>query len=164
CVQAVPAPPPRPGRVRCAVLRDHPGPPAGRDPRPMNRRIPLQPSEGWLTLALVMVLALTVAWSLDAAHLVPGVGDLTSYLPIAAVLGVLCGFIGPKVGWGRWTTYLVGVTFAALIVPLLVGNVLAPRDLTDVGLPGDLFARTARATVNAYTDLIIRNRLTTGEV
>ena len=50
-----------------------------------------------------------------------------------ALGGVLVGFIGPKVGWGRWLTYLVGSVFAALIVPLITGSIglrdggLAPR-------------------------------------
>ena len=29
----------------------------------MNRRIPLAPSEGWLTLGLVMVMGLALAWA-----------------------------------------------------------------------------------------------------
>ena len=31
------------------------------------------------------------------------------------------GSSAPKVGWGRWLTYLIGSIFAALIVPLVVG-------------------------------------------
>ena len=38
----------------------------------------------------------------------------------------LSGCIGPKVGWGRWTTHLVGAIFAALLMPLLVGWALMP--------------------------------------
>ena len=31
------------------------------------------------------------------------------------------GSSAPKVGWGRWLTYLIGSIFAALLVPLMVG-------------------------------------------
>ena len=54
-------------------------------------------------------------------------------LVLTAIGGVLAGFIGPKVGWGRWLTYLIGSIFAALLVPLLVGMVArptAPRSTT----------------------------------
>ena len=44
-----------------------------------------------------------------------------------ALFGVLTGFIGAKVGWGRWLTYLVGVAFAALLVPIMTGLVLYPH-------------------------------------
>ena len=35
----------------------------------------------------------------------------------ARLLGVAVGFIGPKVGWGRWTTHGVGALFAGLADP-----------------------------------------------
>ncbi len=49
------------------------------------------------------------------------------FLPVVAAGGVLVGFIGPKVGWGRWTTYLVGAVLAALIVPLFSASIAFPR-------------------------------------
>ena len=65
-----------------------------------------------------------------------------------ALAGVLVGFVGPKVGWGRWTTYLVGALFAALIVPLVAGSLL--RD--DAGLPyaiGEWYHATAASAASA---------------
>ena len=68
-------------------------------------RIPLGPEEGWLSLGLVVVMALTMAWSIDDAGWVLGQGDWTDFLPWAAVLGVLAGFVGSKVGWSRWVAH-----------------------------------------------------------
>ncbi len=119
----------------------------------MNRRIPLAPAEGWVTLGLVIVMGLALAWTIDDARWVLGRAEYLDYLVIPATLGVLAGFIGPKVGWGRWTTYLVGSIFAALIVPLLVGLVQFPA-----GAPlHDLYEATASSVVNAYIDLVIDN-------
>ncbi|HYH93540.1 MAG TPA: transglutaminase domain-containing protein [Candidatus Saccharimonadales bacterium] len=125
----------------------------------MNRRIPLAPAEGWLTVGLVGLLCLSLAWSLDDAQLVLGIADYTDFLTWAAIGGVAIGFIGPKVGWGRWTTILIGTILGALLVPLLVGVVLDPED----GSPGIWFTATATSVVNAFTDLVWENRLSTSE-
>ena len=80
-----------------------------------------RPEEGWLTLALVLAMAITLAWAVDDPAWVNGKGELTDVLQVIAVLGVAFGFIGPKVGWGRWTTHLVGALFAGLLIPILAG-------------------------------------------
>lgn len=124
----------------------------------MQRRIPLQPVEGWLTLGLVLVMCTALALAVDDARWVLGRDDyLDSLLPIA-IAGVLAGFVGPKVGWGRWTTYLVGAVFAALIVPLLAARVAFPGGVASLH---DLYTATATSVVNAYMDLAIRNLATT---
>ena len=46
-----------------------------------------------------------MAWAIDDARWVLGRPDYLDLLVLAAVGGVLVGFIGPKVGWGRWLTY-----------------------------------------------------------
>ena len=91
-------------------------------------------------------MCLTLAWAIDDARWVLGRAEYLDFLVWAAVGGVLVGFIGPKVGWGRWLTYLIGSIFAALIVPLLIGLVAAPErrvdrttcstSTADVGRPG----------------------------
>ncbi len=124
-----------------------------------SRTIPLAPSEGWLTLVLVMILVLTVAWSIDDAQWVLGEDGLTDFLPLAAVLGVTWGFIGAKVGWSRWLTYLLGALMAALLVPLIVGFVLEP----EAGSLGAWYRSTAEAAINAYLDLAWRNKALTQE-
>ena len=77
--------------------------------------------------------------------------DYLDLLVIAAVGGVLVGFIGPKVGWGRWLTFLIGAVFAALLVPLLVALVDFPGGASI----GELYQTTATATVQAYVDIAI---------
>lgn len=115
-----------------------------------GRRFPLAPAEGWFTLILVVILSMTLAASIDDVALVLGREDFTDFLLPMAIAGTLMGFIGAKVGWGRWLTYLIGSTFAALIVPLLVGGILR-----DVGTPFQMFEETARSLVQAGTDLIV---------
>ncbi len=117
------------------------------------------PREEWMTLLLVGVLALVVASSLDDARWILGRRDLTSFLPLAAVLGVGWGFVGAWVGWSRPRTYLLGAVLGALVVPILVGAVLAPG----AGSIGGWYRATADSTIEAYLDLAIRNRALTQE-
>ena len=90
------------------MVRHHAGQAARGDPGPMKRRFTLAPEEGWLTLGLVLLLCLTLAWSVDGARYVLGRDEYLDFLADAAAGGVLVGFIGPKVGWGRWLTFLIG--------------------------------------------------------
>ena len=123
----------------------------------MNRRIPLAPIEGWATVGLALLLCLTFAWSLDDARWVLGRPEYLDFLQWMALGGVLVGFIGPKVGWGRWLTYLMGSIFAALLVPLIVGSVGSRHP----GSWHDLYVATATAVVNAYTDIVVHNQAST---
>ena len=116
------------------------------------------PAEGWLSLFLVAVLAVTVAWSLDDAGLVLGQRNLTHFLPWMAVAGVATGFLGAHAGWNRPVAHLVGAAFAALIVPLVVGSVLDPT-----GSPGARYQATADASVNAVLDFAVRGLPVTRE-
>ena len=117
----------------------------------MNRRIPLAPAEGWLTVGLVGLLCVTMAWSIDDVAPILARGDFTDLLAPMAIAGMLAGLIGAKVGWGRWLTYLVGVVFAALIVPLAVGSIL----LDGGGTFAEAYRETATSLVNAATDLVV---------
>lgn len=123
------------------------------------RRIAKAPSEGWLTLALVALMALTVAWSLADAAWVLGRREWGDFYAWAALLSVVVGFAGAKVRWPRWTAHLVGAVVAALVIPLMVGSVLLP----DGGSPQQLYRATAEATVEAWRDLAVRNRASTNE-
>jgi len=123
----------------------------------MKRRIPLAPEEGWLTFGLVLLICLSLAWSIDDVRWVLGKDAYLDYLVLAAIGGVLVGFIGPKVGWGRWLTYLIGCIFAALLVPLLTALV----DFPDGAPLGVLYQATAWASVQAYIDIAIRGSPTT---
>lgn len=116
------------------------------------------PREGWLSLVLVAILAVTVAWSLDDAALVLGQRDWTDFLAWAALGGVIAGFVGARVGWNRPVAHLVGAAFAALIVPILVGSVLAPA----ATLSGRYVA-TADSVINAVIDFAVRGLPVTRE-
>jgi len=113
--------------------------------------------DGWFTVGLVVVICVTLARSLDDALLVLGRDEVTDFLVWAAIGGVAAGFVGPLVGWGRWTTHLVGAAFAALLVPLLVGRVLVPNG----GSPWVLFQATTDDVVLAWGDLVVAGRLST---
>ncbi|HEV8402850.1 MAG TPA: transglutaminase domain-containing protein [Candidatus Limnocylindrales bacterium] len=121
----------------------------------MRRRIPLAPAEGWVTLGLVLLICLTMAWALDDARWVLGRAKYLDYLVVAAIGGVLVGFIGPKVGWGRWLTYLIGSIVAALILPLITTFAALPAGETVPSIH-NLFQATSDAVVNAYLDIAYR--------
>jgi transglutaminase-like putative cysteine protease len=119
----------------------------------------LRRADGWFTVGLVVLICATLAWSLDDALLVLGRDQYTDFLFWAAFGGVVAGFVGPLVGWGRWKTQLVGAAFAALLVPLLVGWTLVP----DGGSPAVLFQATTDSVVGAWSDLVVAQRLSTVE-
>jgi transglutaminase-like putative cysteine protease len=123
----------------------------------MKRRIALAPVEGWATLALTVLLCLTFAWSLDDARWVLGRNEYLDFLQWAVLGGVLAGFIGTKVGWGRWLTYLIGSIFAALIVPLMSGS-LAFRNGASLH---EMYVATSNAVLLAYSDIVLQNQAST---
>jgi Transglutaminase-like superfamily/Domain of unknown function (DUF4129) len=113
--------------------------------------------DGWFTVGLVVLICATLAWSLDDALLVLGRDEYTDFLFWAAIGGFAAGFLGPLVGWSRWTTHAIGAIFAALLIPLLVGWVLIPPGAN----PGILFQRTTDEVVAAWSDLVLAGRLST---
>jgi len=118
-----------------------------------GRRIPLAPAEGWVTLALVTLMCVVLALAIDDARWVLGRTEYLDMLVFTAVGGVLSGFVGAKVGWGRWLTYLIGAIFAALLVPLLTALVIYPHGAS----LHDLYVATASSVVQAWLDLTFRN-------
>ena len=117
---------------------------------PRRLRVPAAPEEGWLTLVLVGVMAWLMAAAIDDSGWVLGGSHLTDFLVIATLLGVAAGFLGSKIGWNRWIANLVGAIFAALIVPVLVGQVLEPGQSI-----GFQYWATADQSIQAWTDLIV---------
>lgn len=117
----------------------------------------LRRPDGWFTIGLVLLVCATLAWSLDDALLVLGQDQLTDFLFWAAMGGAAVGLIGPLVGWGRWTTHLVGAMFAAVLIPLLVGWAIYPAG----GSLGFLFQQTTDEVVLAFSDLIVAQALST---
>ena len=123
----------------------------------MRRRLAIAPREGWLTLGLVLLICLTLAWSVDGVKWVLGRDEYLDYLVVAAALGVLIAFIGAKVGWGRWLTYLIGSIFAALLVPLMAAMSAGSggRSLRE------LYEAVAAASWGAFDDLVLHQSSST---
>jgi transglutaminase-like putative cysteine protease len=111
------------------------------------------PEEGWSSIALVAMLGLILATAIDEPAWVNGRGSLTDCLATCALLGALAGFAGPKLGWGRWTTHVVGALFAGILLPVIAGRALLPTASLS-----QAFQATADATVQAYLDLAWRGR------
>ena len=128
---------------------------SGRDNRAL--RDSLRRPDGWFTIGLVLLVCATLAWSLDDALLVLGRDELTDFLFWAAMGGAAIGLIGPLVGWGRWTTHVIGAMFAALLTPLLVGWAIEPAG----GSLGFLFQTTTDEAARAFSDLIVAQLLFT---
>ncbi len=116
----------------------------------MMRRIGSGPAEGWLSVGLVLIMCVTMAWAIDDVAPVMGRGAFTDFLTWAAIVGVLVGFVGPKLGLGRWRTYLVGAIVGALLVPWLVG-----AHLESDGSIAGRFLATAESAVTAYYELVL---------
>ena len=128
--------------------------------RPSIPSIPKAPAEGWITVLLVLVLCLTMAWSIDDTAPVLGRDAWTDFLIWTAIGGAVAGFVGAKAGWNRWVSHLIGVTFGALLVPVLVGAVLVP----DATWPDQQYIATAASVVGAWEDLVVRAATTTTEI
>ena len=112
-------------------------------------RVPKAPAEGWLTVLALATLLVAMAWAVDEPAWIGGNGTRTDYLPTMAFLGMAIGFAGAKVGWGRWTTHLVGAMFAAIILPLIAGDLLLGDAVSGVG-PASLGLRYTTAADVAY--------------
>lgn len=129
------------------------------------RRLFAGPSEGWLTLAGVALMIVALGWSIDDAAWVRGVGSLTDFLPLVGLAGVAVGFIGPKLGWGRWTTHLIGIAFAAVVLPIIAGGIVLGETVPGLG-PVALATRyreSAQVIYRVWVDLAIDGRPLTNE-
>ena len=128
-------------------------------------RVPRGPTEGWLTVGALAMLLIALAWSVDDPGWIGGVGERTDFLVPIALAGLAVGLIGAKVGWGRWTTHLIGAGFAALVLPLIAGDLLLGDAVSGLG-PAALSARytaAAEASYRAWHDIAILDRPFTRE-
>jgi transglutaminase-like putative cysteine protease len=122
---------------------------------PRRFRLPAAPEEGWASVILVGFMALMMALAIDDTAWVIGDSDLTDFLWIATLGGALAGFLGAKVGWNRWVAHALGASFAAVLMPLLVGQVLAETlGLGSTSL-GWQFHATADQAARAWDDLVV---------
>lgn len=138
---------------------------ASAEERGLLRRVVTGPAEGWTTLLAVAALVVSLAWSIDDATWVGGVDTWTDFLPLAALLGVAFGTLGPKVSWGRWRTHLVGAAFGALLLPLLAGGAILGGAAEGIGPTAQWlrFHAIADAIVNVWIDLVVEDRPFTTE-
>jgi transglutaminase-like putative cysteine protease len=90
----------------------------------LGRRASLRPAEGWLTVAMVALLPVTFALSLNDAGWVPITEGSTGYLVWLALGAVGFGLLGAKAGWGRWKTTIAGAMVAGLLLPFVAGGVV----------------------------------------
>ncbi len=129
------------------------------------RRLLDGPAEGWVTLAAIALMVLSLAWSIDDAKWVRGIGSLTDFLPGAGFAGITVGIVGAKLSWGRWTTHLLGVAFAALVLPVVAGGIVLGDSASGIG-PAALTARyreMAEVLTGVWLDLAIRGLPLTSE-
>lgn len=92
------------------------------------------PSEGWATLGAVILIVVSIGWSIDDAKWVRGIGPFTDFLPLVGIAGVAFGFGGAKLGWSRWTTHLLGIAFAAMIIPIIAGAIVLGDTVQGFGI------------------------------
>ena len=123
------------------------------------------PTEGWLTLLGVAAMIVALCWSIDDAKWVGGMGSVTDFLPLIGLVGVAIGFAGPKLGWGRWTTHLMGVAFAAIVLPVIAGRIVLGDTVEGFG-PAVLAASyrtSAEVIVQVWRDLAIEGKSLTSQ-
>ncbi len=134
--------------------------PGSMSEEPVSERRLGRPAEGWLTVGMVLVIVLVLAWAIDDPAWVAGNQARTDGLVLFALLGMAVGLIGPKVGWGRWTTHVIGALLAGLLIPVFAGWAF------QADIPaGEAFRLTAEGTTQAYLDIARRGRqFTTQEI
>ncbi|MBI3746928.1 MAG: transglutaminase domain-containing protein, partial [Chloroflexi bacterium] len=140
-------------------------PSAWERPRTGLRGLLAGPAEGWASLAGVVVMIVALGWSIDDARWVNGADKLTDFLPLPGLAGIAIGFLGPKLGWGRWTTHLLGVAFAAIVLPIVAGGIVLGDSVTGFG-PAALAARfheAADIATRVWIDLGVRGKPFTSE-
>ena len=97
-------------------------------------RVPRRPVEGWVTLLASVVMVTTLGASLvEATWTVRAKSGDTGFLLYVGAIGLAFGFIGAKLGWGRWRTHIVGALFAGLVLPMIMGGLILEARGTPVG-------------------------------
>jgi transglutaminase-like putative cysteine protease len=110
-----------------------------------------RPAEGWTAVVLAALTVLIMAWAVDDPAWVNGREELTDGLLAMALMGFAFGALGPKVGWGRWTTHGIGAVFAGLLIPIMAGWAMVPGTS-----PWTAFQIAAEGSAEAYLDIVWR--------
>jgi transglutaminase-like putative cysteine protease len=112
-----------------------------------------------MPLAILAFLAMLVAWTINDSRWILGREALTSFLPWAALGGVIAGFVGARLGWGRVKAAFGGAVAAAIVVPILVGSAGRIEG-------GDflvLYRVAAESAWRAFGDLVVHGHGSTHE-
>ena len=132
--------------------------------RPWDRVTRMAPPGGWLSLALVVLMCVTLGAAIDDARVILGHGEWTDLLVWAAIGGALVGSLGPTIGWGRWTTYAIGAAAASLVVPLMAGASMPDAVPAGPAALGTWMTATADEVAGAIDDLVIQGSRTTNAI
>jgi transglutaminase-like putative cysteine protease len=129
------------------------------DERTLAERIleRLRPDEGWTSLALVLLLTGTMAWSISDARWILGSDQLTGFLVWTALVAALWGWLSARLRLSPWLAQALGCTIGAFVLIEAVGASLPG---SRPGLSG-WFGATADSVTQAYLDLTWRHQATT---
>jgi hypothetical protein len=117
----------------------------------------LRPDEGFIALALVMLLAGTMAWSISNARWILGRDDLTAFLIWVALAAAGWGYVASKLPIAPWVAHAIGSIVGAFVLIEVVGSILPGATPGLVGW----FKATADSVTQAYLDLAWRHHLST---
>jgi transglutaminase-like putative cysteine protease len=117
----------------------------------------LRPDEGFASLALVLLLAMTMAWSIADAKWILGRDDLTSFLIWVAGGAALWGYLSARLPVPAWVAQALGCLVGAFVVIEMVGATIPNASPGLVGW----FNTTAHSVFEAYLDLTWRHQVST---
>ncbi|MCU0505009.1 MAG: transglutaminase-like domain-containing protein [Chloroflexi bacterium] len=124
------------------------------------RRIAAGPAEGWSSLVLLLVMGLTMAWSIDDARWVLGRDENLDFLAWMIPPAILLGFALAKSPWSRFACLVIGCCVGVVVVGVAVGMTV---DET-APVPFEALGAAVASATRAYTDLVIRARATTTQI
>ena len=94
------------------------------------------PKEGWLTFVIVLLLVLSVVWSVETAHWVSGMPSFS----MTAIVAVVTGMLLAKVK--RWAILLHGVSALIAYVMLVWQSRYLTQDGWFIAKTGDMISRS----------------------
>ena len=131
------------------------------DGNPIARAVHrMRPDEGWASLALVLLLAGTMAWSISDARWILGRDGLTGFLIWIAVAAAAWGYVSARLEMAPWLAHAIGSIVGAFVVIEAVGSVIPGSTPTLEGW----FQATANSVAQAYLDLTWRHQIQTLQV